>query len=63
MAVVDSLSAKQKAELVLDPDSGALEDEALVREVFASLTESRDDGQLNRFFLAFANISKQVKQV
>ena len=57
---LEQLSPKQKAELVLDPDSGALEDEAIVRKVFASLTESRDDGQLNGFFQAFANISKQV---
>lgn len=55
-----SLSPNQKAELMLDPDSGALEDVAIVREVFASLTESRDEEQLNQFFQAFANISKQV---
>ncbi|XP_051242959.1 uncharacterized protein LOC127355788 isoform X2 [Dicentrarchus labrax] len=59
VAVVGSLSPNQKAELMLDPDSGALEDVAIVREVFASLTESRDVEQLNQFFQAFANISKQ----
>lgn len=60
VAVVDSLSPKQQAELILDPDSRALEDEAIIREVFTSLTESRDDEQLNEFFQSFANINKQV---
>lgn len=57
---MDSLSPTQKAELILDPNSGNAEDEAIVREVFESLTESPDDGQLNQFFQAFADISKQV---
>ncbi|XP_037602390.1 uncharacterized protein LOC119474429 [Sebastes umbrosus] len=57
--VLDALSPKQKAELILDPDSGALEDEAFVREVLANLTESPDDEQLNQFFQTFANINKQ----
>lgn len=57
---MDSLSTSQKAELLLDPNSGNSEDEAIVREVFESLTKSPDDGQLNRFFQAFADINKQV---
>lgn len=57
---MDSLPPSQKAELILDPDSGALEDKAIIMEVFKSLTESRDDEQLNQFFQAFADISKQV---
>lgn len=56
---MDSLSPKQKAELILDPDSPALEEEA-IRKVLTSLTESRDDEQLNQFFQGIANISKQV---
>lgn len=56
---MDSLSPKQKAELILDPDSPALEEEA-IRKVLTSLTESRDDEQLNQFFQAIANTSKQV---
>ncbi|KAG7226314.1 hypothetical protein INR49_003066 [Caranx melampygus] len=59
VAVVDSLSANQKAELILDPQSGALENETIVREVLTSLTESPDGDQLNQFFQAFADISKQ----
>ncbi|XP_044023508.1 uncharacterized protein LOC122862225 [Siniperca chuatsi] len=53
------LSPNQKAELILDPDSGALEDEAIIRKVFTSLTESPDDEQLKLFFQAFTNINKQ----
>lgn len=60
VAVVDFLSPNQKAELILDPDSPASQDEAIVREVFKSLTESHDDDQLNQFFQAFATINNQV---
>ena len=58
--MVDSLSANQKAELILDPQSGALENETIVREVLTSLTQSPDGDQLNQFFQAFTDISKQV---
>ena len=57
---MDSLSPNQKAELILDPDSGALEDEAITKEVFTSLTESRDDEQLSEFFQEFTDIRRQV---
>ncbi|XP_069029078.1 uncharacterized protein [Embiotoca jacksoni] len=57
--VVDTLSPQQKAELILDPDSGALENETVVTVVFKSLTESDDDEQLNEFFEAFTSINKQ----
>lgn len=57
---MDFLSPNQKAELILDPDSPASQDEAIVREVFKSLTESHDDDRLNQFFQAFASISNQV---
>lgn len=60
VAVVDVLSPNQKAELILDPDSPASEDQAIVREVLQSLTESPGDDQLNQFFQAFANINNQV---
>lgn len=55
-----SLSPNQRAELILDPEIGALENETLVREVFKSLTESPDDEQLGEFLEAFATITKQV---
>ncbi|XP_063764890.1 uncharacterized protein LOC134881465 isoform X4 [Eleginops maclovinus] len=59
MAVVDSLSPAQKAELILDPDSGAVEDEAFLREVLMSLTQSPDDEDFEQFLIAFAKTSKQ----
>ncbi len=60
VAVADILSPSQKAELLLDPDSSASEDEAVVRQVLASLTESGDVEQLQGFFQALATISEQV---
>ncbi|XP_050924622.1 uncharacterized protein LOC108873925 [Lates calcarifer] len=59
VAVVENLSPKQKAELILDPDSNALENENIVREVFTSLTESPDTEQLSQFFQAYSDINKQ----
>lgn len=60
MAAVEFLSPNQKAELILDPDSPASSDKAIVREVLQSLSESHDDDQLNQFFQAFVNIINQV---
>nr|XP_024662087.1 uncharacterized protein LOC112436588 [Maylandia zebra] len=59
LAVLDVLSPSQKADLILDPNSGALNDAHVVREVLTSLTETSDYEQLNQFFQAFANINKQ----
>ena len=55
-----SLSPDQKAELILDPDSGALRNETIVREVFNSLNMSHDEQQLHQFFLALTRINMQV---
>lgn len=60
MAVLNSLSPEQKAELILDPDSNALENETIVREVFSSLTETTDEEQLDEFFETFVDITKAV---
>ncbi|RCU34593.1 hypothetical protein DVA76_19615, partial [Acinetobacter baumannii] len=60
LEVLDDLSPSQKAELVLDPESGALDNETIITEVFTRLTASGDDEQLEEFFQAFANINKQV---
>ncbi|KAI3367910.1 hypothetical protein L3Q82_026737, partial [Scortum barcoo] len=57
-AVVGSLSPNQKAELIMDPDSPAVDDK-VIRKVLTSLTESRDVEQLDEFFQAIANINKQ----
>lgn len=69
MEIVDSLTPNQQAELFLDPQSGALENETIVQKVFESLTKSPDDGddvdedddKLVEFFEVFSNISIQVK--
>lgn len=58
---MDSLSPNQQAELLLDPESGALKDEAIVRKVFESLTASPGVEKLNVFFEGFSKISVQVK--
>ncbi|XP_071402622.1 uncharacterized protein [Centroberyx affinis] len=60
VAVLDSLSPNQKAELILDPDSSALDNETIVRDVFSSLTESPDEEQLDQFFETFAGLAMQV---
>ncbi|XP_047197677.1 uncharacterized protein LOC118116722 [Hippoglossus stenolepis] len=57
--VFGKLSPDQKAELILDPNSGALRNETIVREVFKSLNMSHDDKQLRQFFLAFTRINMQ----
>ncbi|XP_034063301.1 uncharacterized protein LOC117540632 [Gymnodraco acuticeps] len=50
---------EQKTELILDTDSGALEDEAFLREVLTSLIESPDDEEFEHFLIAFAKANKQ----
>ncbi|XP_054909139.1 uncharacterized protein LOC129374646 [Poeciliopsis prolifica] len=57
--VLEKLSLQQKAELILDPDSGALEDVNFVREVLTSLNLSGKDEQLSQFFQTFAQISEK----
>lgn len=57
--VVGSLSPNQQAKLLLEPDSDALESEALIINIFESLTGSPEG--LEQFFAAFSNISVQVK--
>lgn len=60
MEVLDSLSPEQKAELILDPDSDALEKESVVRDVFKSLTESPDENKLDDFFQTFVETTREV---
>lgn len=59
--IVDFLSPNQQAELLLDPESSALENEAIVRKVFESLTMPPDVEKLDEFFEAFSQNSVQVK--
>lgn len=60
VAVLDSLSPNQKAELVLDPESDALENVTIVKDVFSSLEDSPEEEQLNEFFEAFVEVTVQV---
>lgn len=57
VTTLDALSTNQKAELLLDPDSGALDNETIVKQVFISLTEKE---QLDVFFETFVEVTKEV---
>ena len=57
MTALDAVSTNQKAELLLDPDSGALDNETIVKQVFISLTEKE---QLDVFFETFVDVTKEV---
>ncbi|XP_049325519.1 uncharacterized protein LOC111196156 [Astyanax mexicanus] len=59
VAVLESLSPAQKAELILDPISGALENETLVTEVMIRILSSSGEEQLYMFFETFANVTKK----
>lgn len=63
LATLESLSPDQKAELVLDPSTGALENVTVVTEVFTSVTASPEEGQLDDFFQAFVTFTIQVSVV
>ncbi|XP_036380802.1 uncharacterized protein LOC118774902 [Megalops cyprinoides] len=56
---LDSLSPSQKVELILDPSTGALENETIINNIFTSLLKSPDDRQLGAFFDAFVAATKQ----
>ncbi|XP_076142601.1 uncharacterized protein LOC143124782 [Alosa pseudoharengus] len=53
LATLDLLSPEQKAELVLDPSTGALENVTVLKEVFVSVTASPEVEQLDDFFQTF----------
>ncbi|XP_052341343.1 uncharacterized protein LOC127913437 [Oncorhynchus keta] len=59
LEVLKILSPNQKAELILDPSTGALENETLVKNVFISLLDSPREEQLNEFFVTFVEVTKQ----
>ncbi|XP_036413701.1 uncharacterized protein LOC118798377 [Colossoma macropomum] len=59
VVVLDSLSAQQKAELILDPSSGALENETLVKEVLTGILSSSGKEQLYVFFETFVNVTEE----
>ncbi|RXN32098.1 putative threonine-rich GPI-anchored glyco isoform X2 [Labeo rohita] len=53
LAALESLSPDQKAELLLDPSTGAIENVPVVKEVLSSILKSRDEEQLEKFFETF----------
>ncbi|KAL1246772.1 hypothetical protein QQF64_034282, partial [Cirrhinus molitorella] len=60
LAALESLSPDQKAELLLDPSTGALQNVTVVKEVLSSILKSPDEEvQLEIFFETFVEISKQ----
>lgn len=60
MAALQTLSPDQKAELLLDPSTGALENVTVVKEVLSSILKSPDENQLEKFFETFVEVSKEV---
>ncbi|XP_029973359.1 uncharacterized protein LOC115407140 [Salarias fasciatus] len=59
LEVVDSLSPRQRSELFLDPDTGALENQTVADAVLTSFLESPDDQALTEYFQNFTVISQQ----
>ncbi|XP_053085694.1 uncharacterized protein LOC113525404 isoform X2 [Pangasianodon hypophthalmus] len=59
VAVLGLLSSEQKAQFILQPDSGVLGNASLLREVFSSVT-SLDLNQLGSFFTAFSHTAIQM---
>lgn len=57
---MESLSPDQKAELLLDPSTGALENVTVVKEVLSSILKAPDEEQLEKFFETFVEVSKEV---
>lgn len=63
MTVLNSLSARLKAELIFDPSTGVLQNETLMRMVLSSILMSPDDGQLEQFFMTFTYITTKVNSL
>lgn len=61
VAVLGLLSSEQKAQFILQPDSGVLGNDSVFREVFSSVITSLDLNQLGGFFTAFNQTAIQVR--
>ncbi|XP_026121068.1 uncharacterized protein LOC113100659 isoform X1 [Carassius auratus] len=59
LAALESLSPDQKAELLLDPSTGSLENVTVVKEVLSSILRAPDEKQLEKFFETFVEVSKE----
>ncbi|XP_053471224.1 uncharacterized protein LOC128601853 [Ictalurus furcatus] len=60
VAVLGLLSNEQKAQFILQPDSGVLGNDSVFREVFSSVITSLDLNQLGGFFTAFNQTAIQM---
>ncbi|XP_046701220.1 uncharacterized protein LOC124382920 [Silurus meridionalis] len=60
VAVFGLLSIEQKAQFILQPDTGVLENDLVIREVFSSMIASFDLNQLGMFFTNFSQTAKQM---
>ncbi|XP_036006959.1 uncharacterized protein LOC118567052 [Fundulus heteroclitus] len=58
--VLEKLSPRQKAELILDPESDESGDVDIVREIITSVTKSGNEELLTQFFQDFTQLRKQV---
>ncbi|XP_053085989.1 uncharacterized protein LOC128317555 [Pangasianodon hypophthalmus] len=60
-AVLGLLSSEQKAQFILQPDSGVLGNDSVFREVFSSVITSLDRNQLGSFLTVFHQTAIQVR--
>ncbi|KAF5887661.1 Uncharacterized protein DAT39_022187 [Clarias magur] len=60
VAVLGLLSSEQKAQFLLQADSGVLRNDSAFREVFSNIVTSLDLNQLGRFFTAFNETAIQM---
>ncbi|MCJ8736339.1 hypothetical protein PDJAM_G00258650 [Pangasius djambal] len=60
VAVFGLLSSEQKAQFILQPDSGVLGNDSVFREVFSSVITSLDLNQLGSFFTVFHQTAIQM---
>ncbi|XP_046701245.1 uncharacterized protein LOC124382935 [Silurus meridionalis] len=60
VAVFGLLSIEQKAQFILQPDTGVLGNELVIREVFSSMIASFDLNQLSMFFTSFSQTAIQM---
>ncbi|XP_053085696.1 mesothelin-like protein isoform X1 [Pangasianodon hypophthalmus] len=61
VAVLGLLSSEQKAQFILQPDSGVLGNDSVFREVFSSAITSLDRNQLGSFLTVFHQTAIQVR--
>ncbi|XP_053085686.1 uncharacterized protein LOC128317509 [Pangasianodon hypophthalmus] len=61
VAVLGLLSSEQKAQFILQPDSGVLGNDSVFREVFSSVITSLDRNQLGSFLTVFHQTAIQVR--